>query len=438
MSRVFSCAALICAAVVVMSLPGCTQQEDPPPPPESTSVPPAPAPVPPPPPPPTASTTPTTSPPAESTAPVPQRPSASAPGMDVSYQIESKDNFVSLYEEQEKYKAGEEQSDAQDREFADKWAAITKDMTPRKLTDELEFLAVKTIATAANQYTFSFLLRPVEDLKEDYHLLVQGDVFPANVELLPSENQAKGYRTWAAVISDVPTSEWTPGEYYVVKTRIIDNLTPYNLQIVLHTRDNQNRWKANVGNMLPIGWQWDVFDEQAFVDSVNACTSFAALYAQAPPGPEVSETVAKALAAKWSALTSGKSSQTMIDGLDFVAVDTSVSGEEEYTFSFLFQATERLDIDYHLNIVARVDPSFVHHIKPDKPDGLYTTWPLFLYNNPTSLWKPGECHVAQLKVETAIIPYHLTLMLQTRDAQKQWSGSPGSRIELGWQADTAG
>jgi hypothetical protein len=422
MNRLFF-GALICAAVIAASLPGCTQQEETPPPPDYTSVPPAPAPVP--------------LPPAESTAPAPQRPSTPAPGLEVSYKIESKDNFVSLYAEQQDYKAGEEQSDAKDREFADRWAAITKDMTPRKLTEELEFLAVKTIATAANQYTYSFLLRPVENLSEDYHLLVQGHVFPANLQYLPEEFKATKYRTWAGIIRDVPTSEWKPGEFYVVNAKVADNLTPYNLQIVLHKRDNQNQWEANVGDLLPVGWQWDVFDEQAFVDRVNTCTTFAELYAQAPPGPEVSETVAKALAAKWSALTSGMSPTTMIDGLDFVAVNTNVTGEEEYTFSFLFRTTKDLDTDYHLNIVATVDPSFVQHIKPDKPDGLYTTWHGFLYNNPTSQWKPGECHVAQLKVETAIIPYHLTLMLQTRNEKREWTANPGERIDLGWQADTA-
>ncbi len=427
--------ALICATVFALVLSGCTQQEEPPKAPEVTSVPPPPSPVPPPPPP--APTTPPSSPQVVPSAPVPQKPSTPEPGVSVSYKIKTGNDFVSLYAEQQEYKADEKQSDARDREFAEKWATITKNMTPRKLTDGLEFLAVKTIATAENQYTFSFLLRPVKDISEDYHLLVQGQVFPSNVQYLPEQFKAKGYRTWAGIISDPPTSEWKPGEYYVVKARITDNLTPYNLQIVLHTRDNKNQWVANVGNTLPVGWQWDVFDEKAFVDRVNACTTFAGLYAQAPPGPEVSKTVAQALAAKWSALTSGMTPRSMIDGLDFLAVDTSITGDEEYTFSFLFRTTKDLDTDYHLNIVATVDPSFVQHIKPDKPDGLYTTWHGFLYNDPTSQWKPGECHVAQLKVETAIIPYHLTLMLQTRNEKREWTGNLGERLDLGWQADTA-
>jgi len=154
-------------------------------------------------------------------------------------------------------------------------------------------------------------------------------------------------------------------------------------------------------------------------------------------GTHHSEVVKQALARKWMGLTTDMSPRTMVEGIDFLAVDAKVTGKEEYTFSFLLKSTAHLDTDYHLGIVARVDEGHIQYIKPNKAGEARVNWGISLYNDLTSKWNPGEYHVAQLKVKTTIIPYNLAVFMQTRNAQRRWSGNLGNKIELGWLADVA-
>lgn len=152
----------------------------------------------------------------------------------------------------------------------------------------------------------------------------------------------------------------------------------------------------------------------------------------------ISVATGKAIDDKWKNLTTGMVSKTLIDGLDILSVDSNVTGAKEITFSFLLHSTKKLDTDYHLTVWGSVTPENLQFIKPFKPDALSTQWYLLFGADPTSQWKPGEYHVAQLRVVSENIPYNIKVRLHTRNADNVWSGSSGNYVEMGWQvADTS-
>jgi hypothetical protein len=368
---------------------------------------------------------------AEAPAPV---PAASAAVQKVQAKDKAGDDFVTFYEQQQQYRKSGEKSEAADREFDSKWKALTEGMKPRTVINGLDFLAVSTKATGDKEYTFSFLFRATANLETNYHLNICGTVCSYNAHYLAEDLRQGLYVQWNCYLKEEPTSQWKQGEYRVVQLKVESELVPYSLRLDLVTRGEQLEYTGLVGQLY-LGWQWDVRDEKAFISRIEACNDFATLHALAPAGPLISAPVAQALEAKWKALTATMHPQTMIKGLDYLDILTKATGENEYTFSFLLRSTADLDTDYHLSITGKVDPSFRQYIKPAKPQASYTTWALPLYTDPTSQWKAGEYHVAQLRVETKIIPYNLSVLLQTRNAQDKWTGNPGNKIEIGWQAD---
>ena len=371
---------------------------------------------------------------AEVSPPAPARPTPTPTVLD---ETEADDDFAALYALQQEYKQGAEQSEAVDRDFDSKWQAITKGMKPRTLIEGLDFLAVKTKATGEQEYTFSFLLRPTADLDTNYHLTVLGSVFGPNAQFLPEAQRERMYAGWNRVLNDDPTSQWKRGECHVVHLKAkTDSLIPYNLQLFLHTRTEQNKWASNVETRLSLGWQWDIPDGASFLAKIEACGDFEELYALAPAGPKLPTPMAQAVEKKWKALTAGMSPQNMIEGLDLLDLDTRATGDEEYTFTVLLQSTEDLADDYryyHLSVVGLLDQS---HMRLANPGKKYISWALLFYDNPMSQWKSGDYHVAQLKAPIGrIVPLDIQITLEKRNAQRRSEGSIGDTIRLGWRTD---
>ena len=344
---------------------------------------------------------------------------------DVLAAIEASADPFQLHALQEEYKQREEQSEVGDQAFASKWKSLTNGMKPQTLIEGLDFLAVNTKATGDKEYTFSFLFPPTANLPADHRLLVLAFVLPSNAPYLPEAHQKDLYSPWTGPLKHDPTSQWKPGEYRVVHLKKKIELIPYNLRLYLQTINEEGKM-ARVGEELVLGWQWDVLDERSFLSKIEACNDFATLHALAPAGPPMSAQVAQAVEKKWKALTAGMEPKTMIEGLDFLALDTKATGEKEYTFSLLLQATADVDVDYILTLFARMDPS---HIKPGKPGTLQWNLP---HGDWTSHWKAGEYHVVQYKAETEIIPLNISIFLQIEHVDP--TSYTANRIELGWQA----
>jgi hypothetical protein len=352
-------------------------------------------------------------------------------------QVSVADNFASVHSLERDYAKRNTQSEAMDQAFAEKWVEVTKNLQPQTLHEGVDLLGVHTLATGDEEYTLHFLFRPSADIADDYHLSVQGHVLPANMNALPEADQKRGYVALRGILRDESaTSNWKEGELRVVRVRHKGALVPLNVRLNLHTRDG-NKFGANVGEQLTIGWQWAVADEKAFLKTIERCDDFATLYAIAPTGPELSPALSGALDKKWKAITAEATPQAISDDLEYISVSSNVSGKKEYTFSFLFRPKSDLDTDYHMTVVARVDESHKQHIKAVKPGGTYTNWPVLLYSDPTSSWKAGEYRVAQYRVDTEIIPFDLSISLHTRGGKKEFTGTVGTKLELGWQADVA-
>ncbi|HOE65998.1 MAG TPA: hypothetical protein PLO62_05690 [Candidatus Hydrogenedentes bacterium] len=347
--------------------------------------------------------------------------------------IEACNDFAALYE---LVAASLPASKAIAQAVDERWKVLTQGVEPKPLIDGLDCLGVETQATGEQEYTFSFLFRCAKDIDVDYHLSVQGYVFPSNIARLPERDQERGYAQWTRVLrGEEATSRWKQGEHHVVRLSVPTELIPYNLRLFLHTRDQQGVWVADVGQTLALGWQWAAFDETSFLAKLEACNDYATLYAMAPAALHIPESLKKAIGAKWETLTRNATPQPMVAGLDCLGVQTKAIGDKEYAFSFLFRAATDMRVDYHMSVVGRVDPGHLRYIEPSRPGANYASWMLFLYDDPTSLWKAGEYHVAQLRVKTALIPFDISAVLQTRDAQRKWTGDHGNRLELGWQAD---
>lgn len=151
---------------------------------------------------------------------------------------------------------------------------------------------------------------------------------------------------------------------------------------------------------------------------------------------EQSEVVNQALASKWKNLTKGMKPQPLIEGLDFLAVDTKATGDEEYTVSFLFAPTANWPAaNHHLTVWAWILPSKAPYIRNDtsrvRP---FWTWTLDLAEVPTSQWNPGDYRVVQVKPKVELNPYYLQFFLQTKDEQDKLVRA-GEKLTLGWQWD---
>ncbi len=345
-------------------------------------------------------------------------------------------DFVTFYQQQQQYWKSNDQTAQADEEFARKWQALTEGMKPQNLASGIDALAVDTKATGDKEYTFSFLFHVTEALAPNYHFNVYGTVCPYNAHYLDEKQRENLFVQWNCYLKDEPSSQWKPGEYRMVQLKVETELIPYSLRLDLVTRGDQLEFLKTLGQ-ANLGWQWATRDEKAFIARIESCPDFASLHALAPAGPAITAGIAQALDAKWKALTEGLKPQTMTDGLDYLDIITKATGKNEYTFSFLLQATADLKTDYHLSVTGKVDPSFRQYIKPATPEASYVSWAIPLYTDPSSRWKPGEYHVAQLRVDTKIIPYNLSVLLQTRDAQGKWTGNPGNKIDIGWQADVS-
>ena len=138
---------------------------------------------------------------------------------------------------------------------------------------------------------------------------------------------------------------------------------------------------------------------------------------------------------RWKSVTADMSPQAMIEGLDFLGVQTKATAEGEYTFYFLFHTTKDLSADYHLRVQGNVHPANAQSLPQAQQERLFSQWTRMLRDEPTSTWKSGEYRVVPLKVKTALVPYNLRVSLNTRNEQGGWVANVGQAAELGWQWD---
>jgi hypothetical protein len=152
-------------------------------------------------------------------------------------------------------------------------------------------------------------------------------------------------------------------------------------------------------------------------------------------GKQHSTLLDQAFANKWEALTADMKPKTLVPGLAFLAVDTRATSEGEHTFSFLLKSTEDMHADYHLGIVAKVDP--VHaQLLPDNERHLgHRAWAIIIRERPTSTWKAGQYHVLERRSSAAVIPYEIHIVLEKRDLTipgTKYLGFQGNHLNLGW------
>lgn len=344
-------------------------------------------------------------------------------------------NFVVLDELHRNLQKDGLGSPALDVAVATRRDALVAAMTPRTLVDGLELLDVVTRVTGKSEYTISLLFRPTVDIATDYHLSFDGFVHTANLKQLSEKNRERGLIKLPRKLNDNPTSTWKKGQLYMVHTKAEVPLIPYNLRLLAFSPTEESFWN-HVGQRLNLGWQWAYRDGSDFITLVKACKTPAELFALAPAGPRVNPAVQKAIDTKWSALTKDAKPQTLVEGLEFIALDTKATGEREYTFSFLVRSTTDQNTDYIFSVIGGVDPGHVKHIRPAKPGATYAAWNFELRHDPVSSWKKDEYHVAQLVVESEIIPYDISLWVSPRGEDGKWDWDrKGKRIDLGWQAD---
>lgn len=349
--------------------------------------------------------------------------------------IASAANFVALDELRRDFQKDGVASAELDAAVAARRDALVAEMTPRTLVDGLDLLDVVTRVTGKSEYTISLLFRPTKDLATDYHLSFDGFVHTANLKKLSEKNRERGLIKLPRKLADQPTSTWKAGQLYTVHTKAEVPLIPYNLRLLAFSPTEESFWN-HVGQRLNLGWQWAYRDGSDFIRLVKDCRTPAELFALAPAGPRVNPAVQKAIDAKWAALTKDAKPQAMAEGLEFLALDTKATGEREYTFSFLVRATADLNADYIFSVIGGVDPGHVKHIRPAKPGANYAAWNFELKHDPVSAWKKDQYHVAQLVVESEIIPYDISLWVSPRGEDGKWDWEKkGKRIDLGWQAD---
>lgn len=170
-------------------------------------------------------------------------------------EIEGITAFARLESLQEEYKGQPERSTVVEKAFTGKWRALTATMSPKTLVDGLDLLAVETDRTGPREYTFSFLLHTADALDTDYHLFITGKVEPNHVQYIEPAKPGANYARWALPLYGDPTSKWGADEYHVVRLKVKTENIPYDISVLLHTRDARSRWAANVGNVVELGWQ---------------------------------------------------------------------------------------------------------------------------------------------------------------------------------------
>jgi hypothetical protein len=344
-------------------------------------------------------------------------------------------DFVTLEAIQRDYVQGETKSPSIEAALAARWEALAAGMTPRTLVEGLELLGTQTRITGKTEYTFSVLFRPTVDIATDYHFSFDGFVHPDHVKLLEGKNNERGHIKLPRRMNDSPTSQWKKGGYYVVHTKAEVPLIPYNLRVLAFSPTEESFWN-HVGQRLNLGWQWAVKDGSDFIRKVVACNTPAELYRLAPDGPLLKAPVQQAIDEKWKSLTQGATPQPLAEGLEFFSLETKATGDKEYTFSFLVRSTADLNTDYIFSVIGAVDPSHLQHIRPAKPGASHAAWNFELKHDPVSTWKKGRFHVAQLVIQSEIIPYNISVWVSPRGADGKWDwDKKGNRIKLGWQAD---
>lgn len=353
--------------------------------------------------------------------------------LEIGWQTDStqQPDYVKLARLQEEFRQNAQPSPAADAAYAERWARVTELMLPRTLGPGLEILASELRAAGGQQLIASFLLRATEKLSTDYHLSLTAQVRAEHTDRIEPSRPDGNFIRRAMPLYDYPTSQWKPGEPYVAQVVFeSDTSIPYRLSLITQTRDAERRVEGNVGEGLDLGWHSDASKIPEMVRLYNLEEAWR-------DGGNYNETIAQAFAGRWKALTADAKPQPMNEEVEIVAVETKATGEKEYTFSFLLRAAKDVGQDYHLSVIAAVDQGHLQHITPTKEGANYITRPVLMYANPTSGWKAGEYHVAQLTLETELIPYELSVLLQTRDSEKRVSGSSGEVVALGWQADVA-
>jgi hypothetical protein len=170
-------------------------------------------------------------------------------------EIEGINDFIRLAALQEEYKGQPDRPKVVDKAFAGKWRALTSPMTPKTLVDGLDFLAVKTDQTGPREYTFSFLLHATNDLDADYHLSVTGKVEPNHARYIKPVKPGANFTRWGFSLYGNPTSKWGTDEFHVARFKVETEIIPYDISVRLHTRDATERWLADVGDVVELGWQ---------------------------------------------------------------------------------------------------------------------------------------------------------------------------------------
>jgi len=349
-------------------------------------------------------------------------------------ETQPRDALIDLSDLYAEYASKQKEAAVINQAFAGQWEDLTANTVPRPLAPGIEFLQMQTKATGDREYSFYFLLRTTAEIGTDFHLVLLGAPLHSNEKYLPRVFQKNGAAQWNLNLIQEPTSCWRKGEYRVLRLKAETSLVPYSLRLLLVTRNPALQWVDTAGEIV-LGWQWATRSETDMISQIKSCTSFWDLFALAPPGPSMSKPLSHAVGEKWRDLTSHMPPRSMVDGVEFLTLKTDATGEREYTFSFLLRATKTPTLDYDLKILGVKDAGTQEQPRPTNSDSTYAAWSLRLSrSDPSSLWKPGEYHVAQLTVDTELIPYDVRFWLVTRDEKGALTGNCGNKIYVGWQA----
>ncbi|MCX5769209.1 MAG: hypothetical protein NTZ09_02880 [Candidatus Hydrogenedentes bacterium] len=159
--------------------------------------------------------------------------------------------------------------------------------------------------------------------------------------------------------------------------------------------------------------------------------------------PEASKAVRDAVEKKWQELEKSKPSQTLIEGLQFVAFRMEFAGEGKAKLSILLKTTADLATDYQLSVLGTVDPMHKSFLSEgarkmgDREEWVMREWDYTKSEwkaDDMSEWKAGEYHMFSRTGGCAPIPYNLSTTLEIYSNKGGYVATAGNMITLGWHA----
>ncbi len=114
--------------------------------------------------------------------------------------------------------------------------------------------------------------------------------------------------------------------------------------------------------------------------------------------------------------------------LDFFEWDIRKIGEKRYRVSCYFVVREKLEYDWNLNIMTKVDEEHADLLPADRQQAGYVNWRI---RPPASSWEPGEHQILSRIIELEPVPYYI-------NARMMWWPERLNHavFTYGWFADT--